>query len=84
LDYPFKNQTFSTACFLSSLILLFGSEADYEEVRTTTILLSQRFLVTLKSALAQSGSTFIRNPYDQPRWVEALAYKERGSSHPWH
>jgi len=35
------------------------------------------FLMTLKSALAQSGSTFIRNPYDQDHWVEALAYKER-------
>lgn len=35
------------------------------------------FLLTIKSALAQSGSTFIRNPYDQAHWVEALAYKER-------
>jgi catechol 2,3-dioxygenase-like lactoylglutathione lyase family enzyme len=35
------------------------------------------FLMTFKSALAQSGSTFIRNPYDQAHWVEALAYKER-------
>jgi catechol 2,3-dioxygenase-like lactoylglutathione lyase family enzyme len=35
------------------------------------------FLLTLKSALAQSGSTYIRNPYDQAHWAEALAYKER-------
>ncbi len=35
------------------------------------------FLMTFKSALAQSGSTFIRNPYDQAHWVEALAYKQR-------
>ena len=35
------------------------------------------FLMTFKSALAQSGSTFIRNPYDQDHWVEALAYKQR-------
>lgn len=35
------------------------------------------FLMTFKSALAQSGSTFIRNPYDQAHWVETLAYKER-------
>ncbi len=35
------------------------------------------FFMALKSALAQSGSTFIRNPYDQDHWVEALAYKER-------
>ncbi len=35
------------------------------------------FLMALKSALAQSGSTFIRNPYDQDHWVETLAYKER-------
>src|SRR5258708_7042831 len=27
LDYPFKNPTFSTVCFLSSLILLFISDA---------------------------------------------------------
>lgn len=27
LDYPFKNPTFSTVCFLSALILLFGSDA---------------------------------------------------------
>lgn len=35
------------------------------------------FLLALKSALAQSGSTYIRNPYDQVHWVEALAYKQR-------
>ncbi len=35
------------------------------------------FLMTFKSALAQSGSTFIRNLYDQAHWVETLAYKER-------
>jgi catechol 2,3-dioxygenase-like lactoylglutathione lyase family enzyme len=35
------------------------------------------FLLTLKLALAQSGSTYIRNPYDQAHWAEALAYKER-------
>lgn len=35
------------------------------------------FLMALKTALAQPGSTFIRNPYDQDHWVEALAYKER-------
>jgi hypothetical protein len=33
--------------------------------------------MALKAALAQSGRTFIRNPYDQDRWVEALAYNER-------
>jgi hypothetical protein len=27
--------------------------------------------------VAQSGSTYIRNPYDQAHWAEALAYKER-------
>jgi len=35
------------------------------------------FLMAFKSALAQSGSTFIRNPYDQDHWVQALAYKQR-------
>lgn len=35
------------------------------------------FFMAFKSALAQSGSTFIRNPYDQDHWVEALAYTER-------
>ena len=35
------------------------------------------FLLTFESALAQSGSTFIRNPYDQPHWAEALAYNLR-------
>jgi catechol 2,3-dioxygenase-like lactoylglutathione lyase family enzyme len=35
------------------------------------------FLMAMKTALAQSGSTFVRNPYDQDRWVEALAYNER-------
>jgi catechol 2,3-dioxygenase-like lactoylglutathione lyase family enzyme len=35
------------------------------------------FLMTFESALAQPGCTFIRNPYDQPYWAEALAYKER-------
>lgn len=35
------------------------------------------FLLALKSALAQSGSTYVRNPYDQAHWVEALAYKQR-------
>lgn len=34
-------------------------------------------LLTLKLALSQSGSTSIRNPYDQAHWAEALAYKER-------
>ena len=34
-------------------------------------------LMIFASALAQSGSTFIRNPYDQDHWVEALAYNER-------
>ncbi len=35
------------------------------------------FFMAFKTALAQSGSTFIRNPYDQDHWVEALAYTER-------
>lgn len=35
------------------------------------------FLMAIKTALAQSGSTFIRSPYDQTQWVEALQYKER-------
>jgi catechol 2,3-dioxygenase-like lactoylglutathione lyase family enzyme len=35
------------------------------------------FFMAFKSALAQSGSLFIRNPYDQDHWVEALAYTER-------
>jgi catechol 2,3-dioxygenase-like lactoylglutathione lyase family enzyme len=35
------------------------------------------FFMALKSALAQPGSTFVRNPYDQDHWVEALAYNER-------
>jgi catechol 2,3-dioxygenase-like lactoylglutathione lyase family enzyme len=34
-------------------------------------------LMIFASALAQSGSTFIRPPYDQDHWVEALAYNER-------
>jgi catechol 2,3-dioxygenase-like lactoylglutathione lyase family enzyme len=34
-------------------------------------------LMIFASALAQSGCTFIRNPYDQDRWVETLAYNER-------
>jgi len=34
-------------------------------------------LMIFTSALAQSGGTFIRNPYDQDHWVETLAYKER-------
>lgn len=34
-------------------------------------------LLTLKSALAQSGSTYVRNSYDQAHWVEALAYRQR-------
>ena len=34
-------------------------------------------LMIFASALAQSGCTFIRNPYDQDHWVEALAYSER-------
>lgn len=35
------------------------------------------FLLTFKSAVAQSGSIFIRNPYDQALWVEQLAYHKR-------
>jgi catechol 2,3-dioxygenase-like lactoylglutathione lyase family enzyme len=35
------------------------------------------FLLGLKSALAQSGSTYIRNPYDQALWAEELAYQKR-------
>lgn len=35
------------------------------------------FLPALKSALANSGSTFVRNPYDQGQWVEELAYAKR-------
>ena len=37
-------------------------------------------LMMFTTALAQSGSTFIRNSYDQDdqdHWVETLAYKER-------
>lgn len=34
-------------------------------------------LLTFKSALAQSGSTFIRNSYDQEQWVKTLAYDKR-------
>lgn len=36
-----------------------------------------RHLMIFTSALAQSGSTFIRNSYDQAHWIEMLAYKER-------
>ncbi len=35
------------------------------------------FLLAIKSALAQSGSTYVRNPYDQEHWVEALDYRGR-------
>jgi hypothetical protein len=35
------------------------------------------FLMIFESALAHSGSTFIRNSYDQDHWVEALAYTQR-------
>ena len=34
-------------------------------------------LMIFASALAQSSSTFIRNPYDQNHWVETMAYRER-------
>ena len=37
------------------------------------------FLLIFESALARSGSTFIRNSYDQAHWAETLAYKERAS-----
>ncbi len=35
------------------------------------------FLLAIKSALAQSGSPYVRNPYDQEHWVEALDYRGR-------
>src|SRR5215472_5862260 len=35
------------------------------------------FLMIFESALARSGSTFIRNSYDQTHWVETLAYNQR-------
>ena len=35
------------------------------------------FLMAFESALAQPGSTFIRNPYDQDHWVEELVYHRR-------
>ncbi len=35
------------------------------------------FLMVFESAIAQSGSTFIRNSYDQNHWANALVYKER-------
>jgi catechol 2,3-dioxygenase-like lactoylglutathione lyase family enzyme len=34
-------------------------------------------LMIFASALAQSGGTFIRPPYDQDHWVETLAYNQR-------
>jgi catechol 2,3-dioxygenase-like lactoylglutathione lyase family enzyme len=34
-------------------------------------------LMIFASALAQSGTTFIRPSYDQDHWVEALAYSQR-------
>jgi len=33
--------------------------------------------MVFESALARSGSTFLRNSYDQEHWVEALAYTQR-------
>lgn len=35
------------------------------------------FLMIFESALARSGSTFLRNAYDQAHWAEALAYHQR-------
>ncbi len=35
------------------------------------------FLMMIKSALAQSGSVFVRSPYDQDHWVQALDYNGR-------
>jgi catechol 2,3-dioxygenase-like lactoylglutathione lyase family enzyme len=35
------------------------------------------FLMIFESALALSGSTFIRNSYDQAHWAEALVYQQR-------
>jgi catechol 2,3-dioxygenase-like lactoylglutathione lyase family enzyme len=35
------------------------------------------FLLAIKTALAQSGSTYVRNPYDQDIWVKALDYSGR-------
>lgn len=35
------------------------------------------FLMTMKTALAAPGSTFVRPPYDQTAWVEAMRYSER-------
>lgn len=34
-------------------------------------------LMTIKAALAQSGSTYVRPPYDQEHWAETLAYDRR-------
>ena len=35
------------------------------------------FLLLIKTALAQSGSVFVRNPYDQDHWVQSLDYAGR-------
>ncbi len=35
------------------------------------------FLMMIKTALAQSGATYVRNPYDQDEWVKALDYAHR-------
>lgn len=35
------------------------------------------FLLQIKTALAQSGSIYIRNPYDQDHWVQSLDYAGR-------
>jgi hypothetical protein len=35
------------------------------------------FLMSIKCALAQSGSTFVRPPYDQDRWAKEFAYDKR-------
>jgi catechol 2,3-dioxygenase-like lactoylglutathione lyase family enzyme len=35
------------------------------------------FLMIFESALARSGSTFIRNSYDQAHWAETLVYNQR-------
>lgn len=35
------------------------------------------FLLQIKTSLAQSGSIYIRNPYDQDHWVQSLDYAGR-------
>lgn len=35
------------------------------------------FLLSIETALAHSGSTYVRNPYDQETWVKVMGYAER-------